>query len=133
MGLFTTWLLCASAAACCLLAAGKPSNVLFLLTDDQDITLGSLSVMPKLQRLVTDKGAHFQNAFVNTPICCPSRAEIQTGRYMHNTGVAGNDCGGDVSSPVFRAQQFPPRTGRTLRMSSPRPHQCPALSPLARR
>lgn len=75
----------------------KPPNVLFLLTDDQDITLGSLSVMPKLKSLVTDAGAQFENAFVNTPICCPSRAEIQTGRYMHNTGVSGNDCGGDVS------------------------------------
>ena len=26
--------------------------------------------------------------------CCPSRAEITTGRYMHNTEVYGNDCGG---------------------------------------
>ena len=37
---------------------GTKSNILFILTDDQDITLGSLSVMPKLQKLVTDQGIH---------------------------------------------------------------------------
>ena len=52
------------AAAALLVRAAKP-NVLFVLTDAQDITLGSLSVMPKLKRLVTDQGAYFQNAFVN--------------------------------------------------------------------
>ena len=37
---------------------GTKSNILFILTDDQDITLGSLSVMPKLQKLVADQGIH---------------------------------------------------------------------------
>lgn len=71
----------------------KP-NVFFLLTDDQDVVLGSLSVMPKLKKLVTDQGVYFNNAFVNTPICCPSRCEIQTGRLMHNTKAYNNGCGG---------------------------------------
>ena len=77
-------------------ARASGANVLFILTDDQDITLGSLFVMPKVQKLLTKPGAYFQNAFVNTPICCPSRCEIQTGRYMHNTKAPNNGCGGDA-------------------------------------
>ena len=48
-------------------------NVVFILTDDQDITLNSLSKMPKLQAAVTNSGAFFANGFATTPICCPSR------------------------------------------------------------
>eukprot|EP01047_Picozoa_sp_COSAG01_P046924 COSAG01_NODE_4440_length_5021_cov_5.654409_6_plen_328_part_00 len=75
---------------------GQQHNVLFVLTDDQDILLGSMDPqgpMQKTRTLVVDKGAWFANGFANTPICCPSRAEIQSGRYMHNTEVYGNDCG----------------------------------------
>lgn len=50
-------LLCTTAAALISSnATASKSNILFILTDDQDITLGSLTVMPKLQKLVTDKG-----------------------------------------------------------------------------
>jgi len=68
-----------------------------VLTDDQDIILGSMDPdgpMQKTRKLVVDKGAYFTNGFATTPICCPSRAEITSGRYMHNTRVYGNDCGG---------------------------------------
>ena len=76
--------------------SAKP-NVLFLLTDDQDMMLGSMDPDGPLQKTraaLIDKGAYFNNGFANTPICCPSRAEIQTGRYMHNTKVYNNGCGG---------------------------------------
>eukprot|EP00730_Choanoeca_flexa_P009141 TRINITY_DN12596_c1_g1_i3.p1 TRINITY_DN12596_c1_g1~~TRINITY_DN12596_c1_g1_i3.p1 ORF type:complete len:523 (+),score=118.70 TRINITY_DN12596_c1_g1_i3:48-1571(+) len=73
--------------------AAKP-NVLFVLTDDQDEILGSLSVMPRVNELLVKKGMKFSNAFANTPICCPSRAEITSGRLMHNTKVIDNSCGG---------------------------------------
>ena len=77
-------------------AAAKP-NVLFLLTDDQDIMLGSMDAdgpMQKARKLIIDQGAYFNNGFAATPMCGPSRAEIQTGRYMHNIGVFDNRCGG---------------------------------------
>jgi hypothetical protein len=72
-------------------------NVIMVLTDDQDIVLGSMDPngpMQKTRALVVEKGAYFTNGFATTPICCPSRAEITSGRYMHNTRVYGNDCGG---------------------------------------
>merc|ERR1712130_671206 len=75
-------------------AIGKRPNVVFVLTDDQDVTLGSMKSLPKVKALISDQGVTFNNFFVNTPICCPSRAEIVTGRLMHNTKVVGNKCGG---------------------------------------
>ena len=75
--------------------AADPPNVIFILTDDQDVTLGSLDSMNRTNKLITAEGVTFGNYFCNTPICCPSRAEIQTGRHMHNTKVTGNACGGN--------------------------------------
>ena len=68
-------------------ASTAPPNILFVLTDDQDQLLGSMDADGPCQTIRNEiggaAGATFVNAFVNTPICCPSRAEIQTGRYMH--------------------------------------------------
>jgi arylsulfatase A-like enzyme len=73
-------------------------NVVVILTDDQ--TFESFPhdppVMPQLQRQVEDPSEHwvrFPNAFINTPLCCPSRASILTGRYSHRTGVVDNGTG----------------------------------------
>ena len=41
----------------------------------------------------TDHWVRFTNAFVNVPLCCPSRATILTGRYAHHTGVEDNGDG----------------------------------------
>ena len=45
----------------------------YIITDDQDIKLGSLDVQPQVRSLLTEKGMFFKNAFVTTPVCCPSR------------------------------------------------------------
>jgi N-acetylglucosamine-6-sulfatase len=64
--------------------AGKP-NIFMLLTDDQDVTLGGLKPMKKIHSLLVEKGTTFVNAFVHTPICCPSRSSFLSGRYLHNS------------------------------------------------
>jgi N-acetylglucosamine-6-sulfatase len=81
-------------------AQQQRKNIVFVLTDDQDMILGGLTPMTKLKKLVIDKGILFKNAFVTTPICCPSRSSILTGKYIHNHGahnntIAGNCAGAD--------------------------------------
>ena len=63
-------------------------NVLIFLTDDQRI--GTLKHMPATRRLIGRKGVTYKNAFATTPLCCPSRASIMTGRYAHNHAVRNN-------------------------------------------
>ncbi|KAL4946009.1 hypothetical protein BDV06DRAFT_235591 [Aspergillus oleicola] len=73
-------------------AASKP-NILFILTDDQGKYMGGLDTMPKLQELLVQKGTTYDRHFCSTAVCCPSRANIWTGRMPHNTNVT------DVSPP----------------------------------
>jgi arylsulfatase A-like enzyme len=67
----------------------QPPNVLLFVTDDQRAT-GTMQVMPATRRLFQKGGVRHPNAFAVTPLCCPSRATILTGRHAHNTGVWGN-------------------------------------------
>lgn len=69
-------------------SAPKRPNIVFILTDDQD--LESIKVMPKLKALMIDQGVSFSNFFVNVSLCCPSRATILRGQYAHNTKVYTN-------------------------------------------
>ena len=71
--------------------SGRP-NFIFILTDDQDIELGSIDVMPNLDSNIINQGISFTNAFVATSICCPSRTEYITGRYYHNIGAPNGNC-----------------------------------------
>ena len=71
--------------------ASKPAdrpNIVVLTTDDQ--TNETLRVMPKLRRLIIDRGVSFSNFFTPNPVCCPSRASYLTGQYSHSNGVFRN-------------------------------------------
>jgi N-acetylglucosamine-6-sulfatase len=58
------------------------------MTDDQ--AAGSMKVMRRVRTRLGDRGTTFTNSYVNTPMCCPSRATYLTGQYAHNHGVNGN-------------------------------------------
>jgi N-acetylglucosamine-6-sulfatase len=70
-------------------------NVIVILTDDQsyDTLPAHPAAMPWLQSQLADPGGHwrwFPNAYVNTPLCCPSRATLLTGLYSHHSSVQDN-------------------------------------------
>lgn len=65
----------------------KHKNILFILSDDQDAALDSMSYMPLLQKRLADQGTTYKNHFTTTAICCPSRVSLWTGKQPHNTNV----------------------------------------------
>jgi arylsulfatase A-like enzyme len=69
-------------------ATAKRPNIVFIVTDDQDVR--GMELMPRTLRLLAQAGTTFSSAYVSSPICAPSRASILTGRYPHNTGVHSN-------------------------------------------
>ena len=75
-------------------ALAKRPNILVILTDDHRYdALGFLGhpflKTPHMDRLAAE-GVHFQNAYVTTSLCSPSRASILTGLYAHNHRVVDN-------------------------------------------
>jgi len=64
-------------------------NIIVLLTDDQDLRHKSMIAMPYTAEHVGKDGANMTNHFINTPICCPSRATLLSGRFEHNNRVSG--------------------------------------------
>jgi uncharacterized sulfatase len=80
-------LACAHAHA----ADARRPNLIVVMTDDQaHWSLGSWgntdSRTPNMDRLARE-GATFTNAFVNTPVCSPSRATFFTGRHGTQLGI----------------------------------------------
>lgn len=71
----------------------KRPNIVFILTDDQDLHMNSLEYMPHTRKLIADQGTTFSNHFCTNALCCPSRVTMWTGLSPHNTNVT------DVNPP----------------------------------
>jgi arylsulfatase A-like enzyme len=105
-----------NAAAIPPLANACKPNVLVIVSDDQ--RADTMDVMPKTMTWLMQGGTvggqtvtggtQFQNGVVTTPLCCPSRSTIMTGRYAHNHGVRTNQPllppGGDPDAPISKIQ-----------------------------
>lgn len=63
-------------------------NIVFILVDDMEASM--MQFMPKTNSQLDERGASFSNFYVSTSLCCPSRASILRGQYMHNTQITGN-------------------------------------------
>ncbi|ELT91586.1 hypothetical protein CAPTEDRAFT_122955 [Capitella teleta] len=82
--------------------SSKQPNIIFILTDDQDVELGGMTPMVSAKKLIGDKGITFDNMFVTSPLCCPSRSAILTGMYNHNNRAINNSISGNCSSPQWQ-------------------------------
>jgi len=63
--------------------SGRP-NVVVINTDDMRADMAT--ALPKIRQWLADGGTTFRNGYVSTPSCCPSRASLMSGRYVHNNG-----------------------------------------------
>lgn len=74
---------------------GSQPNVVLIMPDQwraMDLgVMGNEQIRtPVLDRLASES-ALLRNAVSNTPVCCPARATVLTGKYPHNCGVPVND------------------------------------------
>ncbi|MDB6125875.1 MAG: betC 2, partial [Pedosphaera sp.] len=75
-------------------AAALRPNIIFILLDDHrwdDLGYAGHPFVktPNIDRIARE-GMRFNNAFVTTPLCSPSRASFLTGQYAHKHGVTDN-------------------------------------------
>ncbi len=69
----------------------KPSNVLFLMSDEHTREVLGCYGNPKVQTPNLDglaaSGTRFDNAYTPSPVCVSARASLATGRWVHETGA----------------------------------------------
>src|SRR5690606_28259996 len=77
-------------------------NVLFIMVDDLRPELGCYGkdhiVSPNIDRLAK-RGQLFNRAYVNYPVCGPSRASILSGLYASRSRFQGWNCSQDQDVP----------------------------------
>ncbi len=76
-------------------SAGRRPSVLLIMPDQmRGLDLGCMGnaevQTPHLDQLAS-QGLLFRNTFANSPVCCPARAIILTGKYAHKNGMIAND------------------------------------------
>ena len=79
-------------------AGGAKPNILFFMFDDMryEGVIDNPAVLPKTKRWLAEAGTNFTHAFTSTPLCCPNRAIMWSGRLPHNHGVYDNYTGDNL-------------------------------------
>ena len=71
-------------------------NILIIVSDDQRAA-DTMHVMPRTSDLFGTHGTRFDQFYVTTPLCCPSRSTLLSGRYAHNHFVQNNLLGQNLN------------------------------------
>jgi len=75
----------------------KPTNIIFYLSDDQDLldygVYGNPNVETSNADLLATQGIKFTNFYTGQAICAPSRSQIFTGMYPVKNGCMANHIG----------------------------------------
>jgi choline-sulfatase len=75
-------------------AGERPPNILIVMSDEHDPSVSSTYGHPFVETPAMDRlaarGAVFDAAYCNSPLCVPSRASFMTGKHVHRIGVWDN-------------------------------------------
>jgi choline-sulfatase len=86
----------------------QPTNMIFFMSDNHNRDFLGAIGHPVVQTPTLDKiarsGACFANAYSASPLCCPARAALATGRYPHQTGFWDNALAYDGTIPTWHAR-----------------------------
>src|SRR4051812_29159028 len=90
----------------------KPPNILLIITDQHRNGVFSrpgVVATPAIDSIAAS-GIRFSRSYCASPLCCPSRSAMQTGRMPHVAGVVSNGMplkvGVPTLGPVMRAAGY---------------------------
>jgi choline-sulfatase len=86
----------------------SPANMIFFMSDNHTRSmLGSFGhpfVETPAMDKIAQRGMKFTNAYCASPLCCPSRAALATGRYPHQSGYWDNALAYDGKFPTWHGR-----------------------------
>ena len=82
----------------------QAANLVIFLSDNHNRRFVGAAGHPMVKTpaidSIAERGVRFENAYCTSPLCCPSRAAIATGRYPHQTGYWDNALAYDGRVPT---------------------------------
>lgn len=95
---FSSFLLALLASNSFIIRSLAKPNIVFILSDNQDLRLGYMDYMEAVRTKLAEQGVSFVNHHTTTAQCCPSRVSLLRGQAAHNTNVTNVFAPGMISA-----------------------------------